>query len=189
MLGVLSNPNYVVQSKVDGSWTVNPAQVVVTALGGTSVYGASPVNPGLSASGLQNGQDINALTGLSNSFGITRFTSAGSHTVSVAGALTNTNYIVQSTVDGSWTVNRASLTVTADNASKTLGQIVTFGGTEFTSIGLQNGETIGLTTLSSLGQPATADLVGSPYTINVGNAVGGTFNFANYQVTATRRAC
>ncbi len=90
VLGTFSNPNYVV-TRNDGVWTVNPAQITVTANGGNSVYGQSPVNPGLSVTGLLNGD---SLSGLSNSFGITNLTGAGSHTLSVNGTFGNPNYVV-----------------------------------------------------------------------------------------------
>ena len=46
-------------------------------------------------------------------------------------------------------MNPAALAITANNASKTYGQTLTFAGTEFTSLGLQNGETIGSVTLTT----------------------------------------
>jgi filamentous hemagglutinin family protein len=88
-----------------GTLTVNPAPVTVTALGGSSTYGASPSNPGLSATGLQNGQGVNVLTGLSNSFGISNTTNVGSYVLSVIGTLTNPNYTLAGTSDGTWSVN------------------------------------------------------------------------------------
>jgi filamentous hemagglutinin family protein len=95
--------NYAI-SYVPGSLTVDPASVTVTALGGSSTYGSSPANPGLSATGLQNGQDASVLTGLRNSFGIISTTGAGSYAMNVAGALTNPNYTVIGTRTGTWTV-------------------------------------------------------------------------------------
>jgi hypothetical protein len=93
--------------------TINPAHISVTALGGTSVYGTSPSNPGLSASGLVLGQSVSVLTGLSNSFGITSTSSVGSspYTLTVAGTLTNANYTIDSRINGLWTITPASLTV------------------------------------------------------------------------------
>jgi filamentous hemagglutinin family protein len=88
-----------------GNLTVSPAPVTVTALGGSSIYGASPGNPGLSATGLQNGQGIGALTGLSNSFGISDTTNAGSYVLSVIGTLTNPNYTLAGSSNGTWSVN------------------------------------------------------------------------------------
>ena len=44
------------------------------------------------------------LTGLSNSFGITSLSSAGSYTTSVAGTLSNSNYTLANPIDGTWLV-------------------------------------------------------------------------------------
>jgi hypothetical protein len=96
-----------------GAWTVNPAQITVTVLSGSSIYGSSPANPGLSATGLQNNQDVSVLAGLSNSFGITNQTNAGRTTLAVAGTLANANYGVTGTINGAWIVNPAPITVTA----------------------------------------------------------------------------
>ncbi len=119
--GTFGNPNYVV-TRNDGVWTVNRAQVVVTANGGSSVYGQSPVNPGLSASGLVNGESVAVLTGMSNSFGINSSTGAGRRTLSVVGTLSNGNYVVTSRLGGTWTVDRAPITVTADPQSRLLSE-------------------------------------------------------------------
>lgn len=120
VLGTLTNPNYIVTGSTGGSWTVNPAPVSVTALGGSSTAGSSPANPGLSATGLQNGQTVAALTGLRNSFGITSSSGAGSYILGVAGALTNPNYTVASVSPGTWTVVqlRGSLNIKPSAPSK-----------------------------------------------------------------------
>jgi hypothetical protein len=90
------------------NFAITPAPVIVTALGGSSNYGSSPSNPGLSATGLQNGQSVNVLTGLSNSFGITSTSAVGSYTLHVIGTLTNPNYSLTGTNNGIWTVNSGS---------------------------------------------------------------------------------
>ncbi len=104
----VSNSNYTVIGG-SGSVMVTPASITVTALGGTSVYGSSPTNPGLAATGLQNGENVGVLTGLSNSFGITSTSSvAGSpYPLSVVGVLSNPNYTVTARIAGSWTVTPA----------------------------------------------------------------------------------
>ena len=88
----------------------------MTATGGSPIYGQSPTNPGFTATGPQNGQGISVLTGLSNSFGITNMSDAGSYTLSIAGTLTNNNYRVTRS-DGTWTVNPADVVVTANGGS------------------------------------------------------------------------
>jgi hypothetical protein len=74
------------------------------------------------------------------------------------------------------------LAITANNQSKTYGQTLTFGSgsTQFTSSGLQNGETIGSVTLACNGGDAAADAAGSPYPITPAAATGGTFTAGNY---------
>jgi hypothetical protein len=60
---------------------------------------------------------------------------------------------------------------------------VTFAGTEFTTSGLQSGETVGSVTLTSSSAVAAAGVSGSPYSIVPSAATGGTFNPANYTFT------
>uniref|UniRef100_UPI002FDB029F beta strand repeat-containing protein n=1 Tax=Flavobacterium sp. TaxID=239 RepID=UPI002FDB029F len=86
---------------------------------------------------------------------------------------------------GTLTVNGASLTITANNGSKTYGQTFTVGAgsAAFTSSALQNGETIGTITIASTGAVNTA-AVGS-YTIVPSAATGGTFTASNYSITYT----
>ena len=63
------------------------------------------------ATGLQNGQSVNLLTGLSNSFGVDNSTNAGSYTLGVVGLLTNSNYTVTGTTNGHWVVDPAPITL------------------------------------------------------------------------------
>ncbi len=78
-----------------------------------------------------------------------------------------------------------ALAITADNQGKTYGQTVAFGSgsSQFSSNGLQNGETIGSVTLACGGGDATAGVAGSPYTITPGAATGGTFVTGNYTIS------
>jgi hypothetical protein len=72
--------------------------------------------------------------------------------------------------------------VAANNASKTYGDALIFTGNEYTSSGLQGGETIGSVVLTSAGAAPGAGVVGSPYVISASGASGGTFNAANYAI-------
>ena len=142
-----------------GRSTLLPAHITVTATGGTSTYGDAPSDPGFTASGLQNHEDVTVLTGLSNSFGITASTDAGDHTLTVAGTLTNGNYVVDGTTNATWTVNKAQLTYVADAATKTYGDAnPTFSGTVtgfVNSDTLSSGATSGTLTWSSLADKTT----------------------------------
>jgi hypothetical protein len=80
-------------------------------------------------------------------------------------------------------ITAKALTITASNGSKTYGQDYTVGSgsTAFTSIGLQNSETIGSITIASTGAVNNA-AVGS-YAIASSAAIGGTtFTASNYTI-------
>ena len=81
------------------------------------------------------------------------------------------------------TVSRAALAIAGGDLTKTYGQTASLGGTDFTTVGLRNGETVGSVILASAGAAATADVSGSPYIITVSGASGGTFDAANYTIT------
>ncbi len=80
------------------------------------------------------------------------------------------------------------LTITANDVSKSYGQTKTFAGTEFTSSGLVNSDTVGSVTLSSSGAAATVPP--GDYDIVPSNAVGTglanyTISYANGTLTVT----
>jgi len=116
---------------------------------------------------------------------------------SPATAVTITNV---GSVAGTLTVDKATLTITANSLPKTYGAVTTFAGTEFTTIGLVNGDTVTSVSLSSSGAVATATV--GPYNIVPSNAVGtglGNYNIsylngtlsvgaANLSITASNRS-
>lgn len=194
VIGTLTNPNYVLSGSVNGTWTVNPKPIVVTALGGSSIYGSSPSNPGFTASGLVNGQTTSVLTGLSNSFGISASTDAGSYATNVVGALTNPNYAISSRVAGSWAVTPKSIAVTALGGSSTYGSSPANPG--LSAAGLVNGQTasvltglsnsFGITNETNAGSYATSvvgTLTNGNYT--VGSRAGGTWTVSPASVFVT----
>jgi hypothetical protein len=165
--------------------TVTPTPTLsVTADNQFRIYGTT--NPTLTASytGFINSDGTNVLTGApALSTGADATSAIGSYAITVSqGTLGATNYVFKF-VYGTLTVNLATLTVTARNTNKVYGQTVTFAGTEFTSSGLANGDTVSSATLNSSGTAATAGVAGSPYAINATNATGGSLtNYTiNYQ--------
>ncbi len=73
----------------------------------------------------------------------------------------------------------ATLTITADDGSKTYGDEVTFSGFEFDTDGLVNGDTVASVSLASDGAAATAGV--GPYAIVASAALGS--GLANYDIT------
>ena len=76
-------------------------------------------------------------------------------------------------------VTPRALTVTADNRGKNYGDTVTFAGTEFTTVGLINSDTVASVTLTSAGADAWAAIGTYPI---VPSAATGT-GLANYSIT------
>ncbi len=180
--GTLTNGNYNVTTRDDGTWVVSPKDIVVTATGGTSTYGDSPTNPGFTATGLVNGQDESVLTGLANNFAITNTTNAGSHTLAVTGALTNGNYHITTRNDGTWVVSPKGITVTALGGRSSYGSSPANPG--FTATGLVNGQDVSVLTGLATDFPITATTTAGNYTLSV---VGALTN-GNYTVTARNTA-
>ena len=86
------------------------------------------------------------------------------------GTFQATNYTITYATTGTLTVNPGPLTVTANNVVKTYGQTLTFAGTEFTTSGLANSDTVTSVTLVSGGTPALAPA--GNYAITPSNAIG-----------------
>ena len=137
------------------------------------------------STGLQNGETIGSVT-IAASGGTAANAAVGNYTLTANTATGGTfdadDYkIVYS--PGNLVVNAASLTITANDESKTYGQALSFGSgsTAFTSTGLQNGETIGSVTIAASGGTAANAAVGN-YTLTANTATGGTFDADDYKI-------
>ncbi len=181
--GTFNSGNYAI-SYTTANLTVNPAPLTVTANGRTKTYGQTMTFAGteFSTGGLLNSDTVSSVT-LTSSGVAAAATVAGSPYAIVPSAAAGTglaNYTI-SYVNGTLTINQAALTVTANNRTKTYGQTVTFAGTEFTSSGLLNSDTVSSVTLTSSGAAATAAVSGSPYAIVPSAATGTGLN--NYSIS------
>jgi filamentous hemagglutinin family protein len=167
---------------------ITPAALTYVADTASRTYGAAnPTFDGM-VTGFVAGEDLASATS-----GVVVFSSAAngtsgvnSYAVDGSGLTANhDNYtFVQAAGNATaLSVTPAPLTITANDATKTYGQMKTFAGTEFVSEGLQNGETIGSVTLTSTGAAATASVAGGPYAIEASEATAGTFSASNYDIT------
>ena len=179
-------------SYVDGSFTVNTAPLTITATNRSKTYGATYTpnttdpSPDFSVSGLLNSDSVATIA--LNSVGYAAIaTVAGSPYTITPSAATGTgltNYTI-SYIDGSFTVNTASLTITATNRSKTYGTTYTPDTTDpspdFSVSGLANSDTVTDVALTSAGYANTATVAGSPYTITPSGALGT--GLGNYTIS------
>ena len=190
-LGSLAATNYSFAFN-NGTLTVNPAALTVSANNTNRIYGAA--NPAFTASytGFVNGDTVAVLSGApSLTTTATSGSAVGTYTIAAGlGSLTATNYSFGFT-NGILTVNSAALTVTANNQAKTYGQSLTFGGTEFATSGLLNGDTVTNVTLASTGATNTAAV--GVYSITATTAQGTglgnyTINYVNGTLTVNPAA-
>ncbi|HUI05158.1 MAG TPA: MBG domain-containing protein, partial [Acidimicrobiales bacterium] len=131
-----SDPNYGITYS-DGSITVTPAPLTVTASSGMSAYGGTPPAVTPIVTGLQNGESASVLgSGLTCSTTATASSSVGTYATSCSGAV-DADYAI-TYVDGTTTVNPAPLTITAASGTMTYGSSVPVITPTVT--GLQNGE-------------------------------------------------
>lgn len=182
---------YAAPGVVSGTGTttaaITPVPLIVTADDhAPKPYGATVTFAGTeyTSLGLVNSETIGGVT-LTSAGGPPSAT-VGTYAITPSDALSNgafapSNYTI-TYVDGSIAVVPVPLIVTAnDHIPKPYGDLVSFAGTEFTSLGLVNGETIGSVTLASAGAPVTAPV--ASYAIAPSSATGGTFTPSNYTVT------
>jgi hypothetical protein len=177
--------NYII-SYVDGVLTVSPTSLIITANNQSKTYGQTVTFAGteFTATGLLNGDSATSVSLTSGGAAPTSGV-AGSPYAIIPGSVVGSgldNYAI-GYVNGSLTVHAAALTITANSTNKTYGQTTAFGGTEFTSIGLQNSESVGSVTLTSAGASTNAGVAGSPYNIIPSSATNGTFSPANYAIS------
>jgi hypothetical protein len=168
---------------VQGTLTINPAPLTITASNASKTYGQTETfsSTAFSSVGLLNGDTIASVT--LTSAGAAPTAPIGSYPIMATNASGPRagNYSI--TYDnGTLTVTPAQLTITADNATKYFGKTLTFSGTAFVASGLQNSQTVGSVTLTSAGAAASATVAGSPYPIMPSAATGGTFTPTNYTI-------
>ena len=176
---------YSAASPVSQSFTVNQATPLVNATGGTFTYnGTAKASSGTATGGAGETLAVAlsyAGTG-STSYGPTASapSAAGTYTVtaSTAGDANNT---AGSSSAVALTINKASLSITATNASKVYGQTLSFAGTEFTPTGLVGSDSVSSVTLTSTGTTNTAPVANSPYIITPSSAIGS--GLGNYSIT------
>ncbi len=167
----------------NGTLTVNKAVVTATVGNGTREYGDA--NPAFSVTytGFKNGQNSSVIDTLATSSSIANATSnVGTYATTATGAFDN-NYTF-SYVDGTLTVTKATLTATANNASRVYGDANPALSVTYT--GFKNGETVSvIDTLATTSSAANLlSNVGS-YAITATGAVDNNYNFTYVDGTLT----
>ncbi len=175
--------NYTI-NYVNGTLTVNPASLTITANNVSKTYGTLESFPGtvFTQTGLvaANGDTITGV--IESSPGAAVSAPVGTYPIvpSAAAGTGLSNYII-SYVDGTLTVTAATLTITANNESKTYGTLESFSATAFTETGLVtvNGDTITGVNETSTGTAVSAPVDTDPI---VPSAAAGN-GLSNYTIS------
>ena len=180
ILGTLASTNYAF-ALTNGTLTIVPALLTVTADNQSMVYGGTVPTLTASYSGFVNGDTIAVLTGApSLTTAATSGSPLGSYDITNAlGTLSASNYAV-TLANGTLTITPASLTITANSTGKTYGNTLSFAGTEFGCFGLLNSDTISSVSLVANGGTNATDATGS-YAITPSSATGA--GLTNYNIT------
>ena len=184
----LSNYNIVY---VNGSLTVTAKTLLITANNQSKSYGTTFTFTGTEfvASGLVFSDNVTSVT-LTSTGAVATANVAGSPypivpSVAVGSGLDN--YAI-AYANGALTVNKAVLTIDANDVTKTYGTAITggAGSIAFTPTGLQNSETVGSVTIAYGTAAAASTVVGTyPGQVTASLATGGTFDPANYAISYT----
>jgi hypothetical protein len=180
--GGLTSSNYAITFK-NGTLTINKAHLTLTAVSQTRLYGQNNAALSYILSGFVNGETA-ASAGVTGSPVLSTLANAQSsvagspYAITVAsGTLSAVNYDFPNLVNGSVTVNKAPLTVTANAATRIYG----VANPTFTASvsGFVNGDPARVVSGSpSLTTSATASSAPNTYTITAGL---GSLAAANYQ--------
>jgi len=166
--------NYTLPTTVSGAiGTISKAPLTVTANNATRLYGAA--NPALSAavSGFVNGETSLTAAGFGGSASVsttaTGTTGVGSVAITpTAGTLTASNYNFTTLQNGTLTITKAPLTVTANADTKTYNGVAYSGGNGVTYAGFVNAE--------------TASVLGGA--LAFGGSSQGAINAGQYEISA-----
>jgi hypothetical protein len=186
-----NNGNYVFTQAAGNStaFTINPATLTYIANAASRAYGASDPAFSGSVTGFVLGENLGAATTGTAAFTTNAVSTSnvGSYGITGSGLTANFgNYVFTQAAGNStaFTINPATLSllsVSANDANKTYGVTLTFNGTEFTPVGLLNGDTISGVTLTSPGAVNTANV--GTYAITPSNAVFSVGSAANYNIS------
>jgi gliding motility-associated-like protein len=167
--------------------TLKLSQTITFAATVSAIYGAADFDPGATSDNNTIGityssSDQTVATIVANKVEIIK---AGTVTITASqagSALYNAATAKQQTL----TINPASLTITANNVTKSFGYTLTSGAGSgaFTSTALQNSESIGSVTITYGTGAAAADAAGTYNgSVVASAATGGTFTASNYNIT------
>jgi hypothetical protein len=180
-----ADANYTI-THVNGTLTITPAALTITANNTNAVYGSALPAFTASYSGFVNGDTASSLdTAVTLSTTASNGSPVGAYTITASGAV-DANYTITH-VNGTLTITAATITITADDKSKAYGAALP--QLTATYSGFVPGEgTNNLTALATLATTATATSNVGTYPITASGATSPnyTFNYVAGTLTVTQ---
>ena len=177
-----TSSNYTI-THVNGTLTITPAALVITAQDKSKVYGAALPTLNAAYSGFVNGNTTNSLTTQATlATSATASSGVGSYTITASGAV-DANYSI-SYVDGTLTVTRAAITVTATDKNKAYGAALPTLTASYSGFVLSQG-TNDLAGLATLATTATTNSDVGSYPITASGAASANYTFSYVHGTLT----
>ena len=186
--GSLNSNNYAIGTYVNNTFTVNKAVLTVKADDQSRLYGAADPTYTQTVSGFVNGDTSAVVAGSGTGMSATNSTT-GVGAYAINGDTTNysalNNNYTFAAADGTLTINKAHLTVTADDKNMTYGDAnPALTATVSGFVNGEDGTSAGITGTAGLSTAATTSGAGS---YNAGTwgivAAAGTLDAANYDFT------
>ena len=187
-VGTLVAGNYVFSNLVNGTLTINPAPLTLTASNASKTYGQTAIllPTAFTPVGLVNGETVVGVTEMSPGSVATASVLGGPYAIAITpGSATGTfnpsNYNINY-VNGALAVTPAPLTLTANDAAKIYGQTALLLPTAFTPVGLVNGDAVVGVVETSPGTAVGASVAFYPITPSAATG-SGTFSTSNYAIS------
>jgi subtilisin-like proprotein convertase family protein len=170
-------------SFANGTLTVNPAALTITANDTNKVYGAALPTFTASYTGFVNGDTASSLTTpVTLETSATASSPAGNYTIMASGAA-YTNYSI-SFVSGTLTITAATITVTADNKTNTYGAALPVLTATYSGL-VNSDDTNSLTALATLATTASSVSNVGVYPITASGATSANYSFTYVAGTLT----
>jgi len=168
---------------VNGIMVVGPGRLVITPNDQTKVYGTTFTFEGteFTVTGIDDDARLDSVTLTSAAIAATAQVGASPFTITASNPVgTGLEDYELVFADGSFTIVPAPLLIRANDQTKVQGQPFSFGGTEFTTAGLLNADSVDLAVLTSAGAGDGALAADGPFAISVGGLAGR--GLSNYNV-------
>ncbi len=135
--------DFSIQGEITFNYYIDKVGLTVTANDKTITYGDAPATNGVSYSGFVNNEGTNLITpSISCSTSYTQYGNVGTYAIVPSGTISATNYEVGTLVNGTLTVSKKAITITANDKTIAYGDVPSNAGVEYSGLVTGEGDTL-----------------------------------------------